>query len=498
MTAAILEVVSAILLGLFLFSQLRGLVMTVLGVRFAQREAPQPEPPLSWPSVVVQLPVYREENVLVQLVSAVLAMDYPADRLVIQVIDDSTGLAAEQSEAIVKDLARGSVRVEYIHREDRTGYKSGAMNHGARQLSSDLIAIFDADFVPAPGFLRAVAARFVVPRLAAVQTRWSYRNASASSLTILQAAVFETVFCFEVHVRSSLGLPAFFMGTAGVWRRSVIEELGGWREWPFTAEDLDLSYRALHAGWRIGYDHRPLASCEASESFLAFKNQQRRWARGIFQATLDNARGGLRMPHGARAFALDLTVLALQLAMPALTILLGLAVLWPVLDLPRTAASYATWTVLSVTLLVLPTAVQLIVSQRLLHPDWRRRALLILRAGPFAAGLSIAVLAGLWDVVCRSRTEFVRTPKQRGAPLVHGTLQGFVHAGLILAVVELALGVTGLVGFAFAVLRGYPESFVPAVVLGAGNLAAFTASAGELASHARRRDAHPPSEERPA
>lgn len=495
MTVRILEIVGAVLLGLFLLSQVRGVVMTILGVRFARRRPPQLEP-CSWPSVLVQLPVYREENVLLQLVSAVLAMDYPADRIVVQVIDDSSGAAAEESEAIVKGLARGSTMpVEYIRREDRSGYKSGAMNHGARRHSSDLIAIFDADFVPAPGFLRAVAARFDDPRVAAVQTRWTYRNGDASPLTILQAAVFETVFCFEVQVRSALGVPAFFMGTAGVWRRSAIETLGGWRERPFTAEDLDLSYRALHAGWLIEYDHRPLASCEASESFLAFKNQQRRWARGIFQATLDNARGGLRMPHGARSFALDVTVLALQLAMPALTILLALSIVSPVLYLPRTVASRATWTVLSVTLCVLPTAIQLIVSQRLLHPDWRRRGVLVLRAGPFAAGLSVAVLAGLWDVLRRSRTEFVRTPKQRGAALVHGTLQGFLRAGLGLAAIELVLGVAGLVGLVFAALRGYPEALIPALVLGAGNLGAFALSAAELASH-RRRDAHPPSEDR--
>jgi cellulose synthase/poly-beta-1,6-N-acetylglucosamine synthase-like glycosyltransferase len=481
-------VVSAVLLGLFLLSQLRGVVMTILGVRFAHREPPQVEPS-AWPSVLVQLPVYREENVLSQLVSSVLAMDYPADRIVVQVIDDSSGAAAEQSEAIVERLARGAaMRVEYIRRDDRSGYKSGAMNHGARMHSSDLIAIFDADFVPAPGFLRAAAARFADPRVAAVQTRWTYRNGGASPLTVLQAAIFETVFCFEVQVRSALGLPAFFMGTAGVWRRTAIETLGGWRERPFTAEDLDLSYRALHAGWRIEYDHRPLASCEASESFLAFKNQQRRWARGIFQATLDNARGGLRMPHGARAFALDLTVLALQLAMPALTLLLVLSIVQPVLDLPRTAASCAMWTVLSVALCILPTAIQLIVSQRMLHPDWRRRAVLVLRSGSHAAGLSIAVLAGLWDVVRRSRTEFVRTPKQQGAALVHGTLRGFLRAGIGLAAVELVLGVAGLVGFVFAAVRGHPEALIPAAVLGAGNLGAFALSATELAAH-RRRDA---------
>jgi cellulose synthase/poly-beta-1,6-N-acetylglucosamine synthase-like glycosyltransferase len=483
----ILTIVLSLLIAVFLVAQLRGIVMTLLSLVLPRR--PRPEAHAELPTVLIQLPVYREENVLEQLLGAVLALDYPADRLRIQVIDDSDAAAAAEAQAIVARHQNGPFAVEYLSRGDRTGYKAGAMNHGARATTSELIAVFDADFIPSPEFLRATVPYFEDSRIAAVQTRWTYRNGADSPLTMLQAAVFETVFCCEVDVRARLELPAFFMGTSGIWRRAAIDDIGGWREVPFTAEDLDLSYRAVNEGWFIAYDHRALSSCEASESFLAFKNQQRRWSRGIFQAFLDNWRGALHLRNGISGIALDASVMALQLSMPILTVLLALSMIPPIINEERTSGWLILETVLSATLLLLPTAVQLILAQRQLHADWRSRAAKLLRGSALASGLSLAVIAGLWDVMTRSRGEFVRTPKQRGIGLLNGTHRQWLRAGSVMATFELLFGLWGVAGLVTALTHGYPEAIVPAVALASGGAGAFAASFRELrnASAARTR-----------
>ncbi|HWZ90928.1 MAG TPA: glycosyltransferase family 2 protein, partial [Polyangiaceae bacterium] len=438
------------------------------------------------PTVCVQLPVYREEAVLDQLLTAARSIEYPDNLLSIVVIDDSNGPAQEEAAAICARHSAEDARVSYFHRDDRVGYKAGALNYSDARTKAELLAVFDADFVPDPQFLLKTVAHFAEPQVAAVQTRWTYRNADAP-LTLLQAAIFEAVFSFECVVRTRLGVPALFMGTSGVWRRAAIESVGGWREVPFTAEDVDLSYRATNAGYRVAYVHEALSSCEATDSFLAFKNQQRRWARGIFQASADNAAGVLRVPHGLLASLLDTSVLALQLSMPSVLLLQALTATMVFIGQARSQLWLHEQVALSVLLVLMPVGFQLMLGQRLLHEDWLRRALLLLRSFALGVGLSVAVWAGLLDVLFRSRQEFVRTPKQGGTGLVAGNHRSWLRFSLVGAVVEGFLALLGGAASVLALARGYTEALVPLLLLTAGAGGACAASVREAAREWRRR-----------
>lgn len=474
------------LFALFLVGQLRCLAMTSLGLLWQAKAAPSAPPPTEWPTVCVQLPVYREEGVLDQLLTAARTIEYPAGLLSIVVIDDSSGPAQEEAAAICTRHRALDARVSYLNRDSRIGYKAGALNYSDARTTAELLAIFDADFVPDPQFLHKTVPLFADSKVAAVQTRWTYRNAD-SPLTLLQAAIFEAVFCFECIVRTRLRIPALFMGTSGVWRRASIAAVNGWREAPFTAEDLDLSYRATNAGYRIAYVHEALSSCEATDSFLAFKNQQRRWARGIFQASLDNAAGVLKAPHGLLASLLDASVLALQLSMPSVLLLQLLTAVMVLFGCPRTEFWLYEQLAQSVLLVLMPVALQLTLGQRLLHTDWLKRALLLARSWALGFGLSVAVWAGLLDVAFRSRQEFVRTPKQGGVGLLQGNQRKWLRFSLVGAVVEGLLAVLGGAASVVALTRGYPETWVPLFLLAVGASGACVASIREAAREWRRR-----------
>jgi len=476
----------SVLLALFVLGQLRCAVMTVLGVLWRPNTASSAPVPAALPSVCVQLPVYREEGVLGQLLTAARRLEYPDALLTIVVIDDSNGPAQEEAAAICAQHAAADARVSYLHRDNRVGYKAGALNYADTRTTAELVAVFDADFVPDPQFLLKTVAPFADPQVAAVQTRWTYRNAD-TPLTLLQAAIFEAVFSFECVVRTRLGVPALFMGTSGVWRRTAVEAVGGWRETPFTAEDVDLSYRATNAGHRIAYVHEALSSCEATDSFLAFKNQQRRWARGIFQASADNAAGVLKAPHGRLASLLDVSVLALQLSMPSALLLQVLTAVMVLVGYPRSPLWLHEQLALSVLFVFMPVGFQLALGQRLLHDDWSKRALLLLRSFALGVGLSVAVWAGLLDVLFRSRQEFVRTPKQGGTGLVAGNHRSWLRFSLVGAIVEGLLGLLGGAASLLALTRGYSEALVPMSLLTLGAGGACIASIREAAREWRRR-----------
>lgn len=245
--------------------------------------APLPEDPSAWPRVTVQLPLYNEMYVVRRLIDAVAKLDYPAGRLEIQVLDDSTDSTSDiVAERVEHHRARG-VDIHHLRRADRTGYKAGALAAGLRAARGELIAVFDADFVPRPDFLRRA-----VPHLAAdeglgmVQARWSHLNREFSLLTRLQAIFLDGHFLIEHTARHRGGCFFNFNGTAGIWRREAIEEAGGWQHDTVT-EDLDLSYRSQLAGWRFLYLPELDVPSELPVDINGFKSQQRRWARGSVQ-----------------------------------------------------------------------------------------------------------------------------------------------------------------------------------------------------------------------
>lgn len=230
-----------------------------------------------WPAVTVQLPVYNERYVVARLMEAVAAFDYPHNRLQIQLLDDSTDDTTAIIEAKIKVCPH--LNIQHIRRPERTGYKAGALQHGLAQATGEYIAIFDADFLPKPDFLKQTLAAFTNPQIGVVQTRWSHLNKNYSLLTRLQAFGLNAHFTVEQTGRNSGGHFMNFNGTAGVWRKACIVDAGGWQADTLT-EDLDLSYRAQLRGWQFLFLEDVEAPAELPAAMGALKSQQFRWTKG--------------------------------------------------------------------------------------------------------------------------------------------------------------------------------------------------------------------------
>jgi cellulose synthase/poly-beta-1,6-N-acetylglucosamine synthase-like glycosyltransferase len=235
-----------------------------------------------WPHVTVQLPIFNEKYTVKRLLRAVTSLDYPADRLQIQVLDDSTDDTLDLVARLVEDYKLRGVNIELIHRVDRKGYKAGALENGLQTATGDLIAIFDADFVPKPDWLKRTVPSFENPDLGCLQTRWGHTNQQYNSLTRAEALGIDGHFIIEQTVRSKNGLFLNFNGTAGLWRRACIEDAGGW-QWDTLTEDLDLSYRAQMRGWKFDYLPDVVVPAELPPHVEAYKKQQFRWAKGSVQ-----------------------------------------------------------------------------------------------------------------------------------------------------------------------------------------------------------------------
>ena len=234
------------------------------------------------PRVTIQLPIYNEMYVCERLIDAVCAIEYPRDRLEIQLLDDSTDETRHlASEAVQRWRSRG-VEIHYLHRTDRTGYKAGALEAGLGSATGELIAVFDADFVPDPDFLRRTVPHFSEPDVGMVQVRWGHLNRAFSALTQAQAIMLDGHFVIEHTARNRSGRFFNFNGTAGVWRRQAIVDAGGWHHDTLT-EDLDLSYRAQLEGWRFVFLPDVISPAEVPVEMNAFKSQQHRWAKGSIQ-----------------------------------------------------------------------------------------------------------------------------------------------------------------------------------------------------------------------
>ncbi|MEW5852302.1 MAG: cellulose synthase family protein [Myxococcota bacterium] len=240
-----------------------------------------PELPGSLPRVTVQLPVFNEADVVERLIDATASLDWPRHLLEIQVLDDSTDETVTLAAACAARWRERGVEVHHI-RGDRTGFKAGALQRGLGLARGELIAIFDADFVPPRDFLRRTVGHFNAADVGLVQVRWGHLNEGASLLTRVQALMLDGHFCVEQAGRSARGACFNFNGTAGVWRRAAIETAGGWRADTLT-EDLDLSYRAQLAGWRFIYRDDVVAPAELPAEMAAFKGQQHRWTKGSAQ-----------------------------------------------------------------------------------------------------------------------------------------------------------------------------------------------------------------------
>lgn len=384
-------------------------VLLVLYGRHRRRagdEAVLQPPRADLPTVTVQLPLYNERYVVRRLIDAVASLDYPRDRLEIQVLDDSTDPTTAIAQARAAFWRERGVDIRVLHRSDRTGFKAGALAWGLQQARGELIAVFDADFCPRPDFLLRVVPHFLAdPRLGMVQTRWSHLNAEQSLITRAQAIALDGHFVVEQTARSRAGLLMHFNGSGGVWRRACIEESGGWQS-DTVCEDLDLSYRAQLAGWRCRFLPEVDCPSELPPQVLAFKQQQVRWAKGSAQCLRKLAQPLLsNRSVGPIRKLLGLLHLSGYLIHPLIVLLLLLTPATLLVPSPLGDVSRVLGPLCLGPILVYCT------GQWALYRDWKRRLLafpvLVLLGTGIAWGNTLAILQGLthWGGV------FARTPK---------------------------------------------------------------------------------------
>jgi len=246
-------------------------------------ERPLPALPAELPRVLVQIPVYNEPLVVDRILAAAAALDWPRDRLTIQLLDDSTDLTTDIAVHAVARLRRDGIDIDHVRRSDRGGFKAGALAAGLARCDAPYVAVFDADFVPGPGWLRgAMAPLLADPRAAFVQTRIEWGNGEHNWLTRAQRLMQDGHFAVEQEVRARRGVPFQFNGTGGIWRRAAVEEAGGWSH-DTLSEDLDLVLRTSLAGWHGIFLMEPHVVGELPQKLDDFGTQQSRWSKGFVQ-----------------------------------------------------------------------------------------------------------------------------------------------------------------------------------------------------------------------
>jgi cellulose synthase/poly-beta-1,6-N-acetylglucosamine synthase-like glycosyltransferase len=379
-----------------------------------RKRVPGPAPEVTaWPKVTVQLPIYNERYVIERLVEAVAQFDYPRELLEIQVLDDSTDETQEVARNCVERYQGLGVNIAFLHRDNREGFKAGALQEGLRSATGEFVAIFDADFIPPADFLRRTAPYFSDAKLAMVQTRWSYINRDYSALTEVEAILLDGHFVVEHCSRSRSGLFFNFNGTAGIWRRSAIEDAGGWQHDTLT-EDTDLSYRAQLRGWQFLYLPDIECPSELPVEMNAFKSQQARWAKGLMQtakkilprvmrADLPGAVKAEAFFHLTANISYPLMVLLSIILLPAMIVRFyqgWLQVL--VIDLPLFLASTCS------------ISAFYLAAERSLYPKtWTRTFLYLPFVMAVGIGLSVRNALAVLEAIFGVKSEFVRTPKYR-------------------------------------------------------------------------------------
>lgn len=364
-----------------------------------------------YPRVTIQIPIYNERYVARRVIEAVCQMRWQPDCLEIQILDDSTDSTIELVEALVQYHYQQGINIKHLHRTVRSGYKAGALAAGLAQAGGDYIAIFDADFLPAPDFLERTMPHFVDDNVAFVQTRWGHLNADYSPLTRLQAIAIDAHFMIEQYARYHAGFFLNFNGTAGIWRREAIEAAGGWQANTLT-EDLELSYRAQFAGWKACYVRDIVTPAEIPVTLKGFRRQQYRWARG----SIECAR--LLMPQ------LLSTSLPLKVKLQGILHLTGygvqvlmtlVALLYPFVIHFMARQPEQSWLfdlTAIFTLTFLAPTLYFMIGQIEKRQPWFQQIKWILLLNVFGAGIMYqSAYAVLHALIARKPMEFERTPK---------------------------------------------------------------------------------------
>ncbi|MFQ6013989.1 MAG: glycosyltransferase [Anaerolineae bacterium] len=403
----IIEAIYAVSVLLLAIYGLNSLFLTLLFWLWRRRKESNPPPLMAdghWPTVTVQLPIFNELHVVERLIAAVAEMDYPRDKLQIQVLDDSTDRTQVIVREAVERYRRRGLDIEYCHRTNRRGFKAGALAAGLTEARGEILALFDADFLPRPDFLLRTIPYFADPRIGCIQTRWDHLNADYSFLTRAQAIGIDGHFIVEQTARNRHGFFINFNGTAGLWRRSCIEEAGGWCSDTLT-EDLDLSYRAQLAGWRFLYLPHVTVPGELPAQIDALKRQQFRWAKGSIQTAAK-----LLLPLWRSRFPLWIKVegtihLTNYLAHPIMVVLLLLAL--PIGFSRSPLLAFIPYLLIS----AIGPPLLYYCAQANQEQPWWRRLLFLLILILLGTGLSWSNSMAIFQAVIGTQSDFRRTPK---------------------------------------------------------------------------------------
>ena len=396
------------LLILFVFG-LHGFIMLFYHRKYKEvKHEPNPDFECN-ASVTIQLPVYNELYVVERLIDTICKIDYPKDKFEIQVLDDSTDETVNIVARVVEEKCKEGFDISHIRRENRQGFKAGALKEGLKIAKGEYIAIFDADFIPKKDFLKKTLSFFTDENIGMVQTRWEHLNGDHSILTKAQALALDGHFVIEQTVRNKAGFFINFNGTGGVWKKDCIEDAGNWHADTLT-EDLDLSYRAQINGWKFIFLKDFTSPAELPSEINALKTQQFRWTKGAIETAKKILPQLWKSKQPLRIKLQGTFHLTNNFVFPFILLVAILNV--PLVFVKNSGAHDLYFAVMSVFVLAFISSFMFyLYSQKDIHPDWRKRIVLfpLFMAGSmgFAINNSRAVFEGLMN----RKSEFVRTPK---------------------------------------------------------------------------------------
>lgn len=452
--------------GLFILSAIIITAYTVnfYYLAFLSRTRKESHPTIDWgtPTVTIQLPIYNEKYVAKRLVDAVCHMDYPKDKMRIMVCDDSDDDTVELLGDMIDGYKKEGYQIEHVRRGTRKGYKAGALKHAMKTTDTELVAIFDADFIPPTWFLKRAIPHFTTSRIGLVQCRWGHVNENYSTITQVQALSIDFHFLVEQKAKSNSHLFMNFNGTAGIWRRDCIEDAGGWHT-ATLVEDLDLSYRAQMKGWKCLFLPDIVVDAELPAQMNGAKRQQFRWAKGSIQCAIKLLSDVALKRHVAIEAKIQAFIqLTRHIVYPLILI--------QFLSLPILLAAQINLYVVSV-LPALTIAIYLavgpgayvLVIQGMYNKSWKSKAKLLPALLIYNAGMSVNNTVAVFDAIFGKKNEFHRTPKYGivtkkddwkdkayNLPFTQTTL------------LEIFFGVYGMMGIFIAIFSNSPV-FVPII-----------------------------------
>jgi len=418
------------------------------------------------PLVTVQLPVYNEMYVVERLISAVCRIDYPKELLEIQVLDDSTDHTTKIVERCVSRYKELGFRISAIHRENREGFKAGALSEGLKRANGEFVAIFDADFIPPKDFLKKTVDYFTDEQVGIVQVRWGHLNIDYSLLTKVQSILLDGHFMIEQTARYNAGLFFNFNGTAGVLRKECIETSGGWQHDTLT-EDLDLSYRAQLSGWKLVYLKDVIADAELPVDMNAFKSQQHRWAKGGVQTAIKLiprifSRKDLPLKIKSEAFFHLFGNISYVLLLVLLLFMFPMGYFWESVGWEKVVVL----NLFAISAGTLSFFRFYVMTVREVHgKDWLKYIAYVPVAISVGVGMAINNSKAVFGALLGKRSEFVRTPKF-AVTTKHDTWRSRHYASSkeITAIIELTLGGLFFLQTIYAIYVGY-IGWIPFLIL---------------------------------